>query len=92
MKKLFCLVLLISFICANLIYAGRVKGYTKSNGTYVYGYNRSNSNNTVKDNYSYFGNFNPYTGSTGKNYYKSSPSSDYYNYTPKLPKIKNYWK
>ena len=55
-----------------------VNGYTKSNGTYVQGYNRSSRNNTVKDNYSYSGNTNPYTGSTGTNKNYGSPRSDYY--------------
>lgn len=55
-----------------------VSGYYKSNGTYVNGYNRSNRNASVKDNYSYFGNTNPYTGSKGTNKYYNNPSSDYY--------------
>ncbi len=59
--------------------AGYVNGYYKSNGTYVNGYQRSDRNNTVKDNYSYYGNTNPYTGSTGSNKYYGSPSSDYYS-------------
>ena len=59
--------------------AGYVNGYYKSNGTYVNGYQRSDRNNTVKDNYSYYGNTNPYTGSKGSNKYYDSPSSDYYS-------------
>lgn len=66
-------------IFSALSYAGYVRGYTKANGTYVSGYYRSDSNNTVRDNYSYRGNYNTYTGETGSNYYKSSPSSEYYN-------------
>ncbi len=58
--------------------AGYVNGYTKNNGTYVNGYYRSDRNNTVKDNYSYSGNTNPYTGSIGSNKYYDSPSSYYY--------------
>ncbi len=59
--------------------SGWVNGYTKSNGTYVQGHYRSDSNNTVRDNYSYKDNTNPYTGSTGTNKYYNSPSSEYYN-------------
>ncbi len=40
------------------IEAGYVNGHTKKNGSYVSGYYRSESNNTVKDNYSYYGNTN----------------------------------
>mgnify|MGYP006899625912 FL=1 len=55
-----------------------VSGYTKSNGTYVQPYYRSDRNSTVKDNYSYYGNTNPYTSKVGTNKYYDSPSSDYY--------------
>ena len=58
--------------------AGYVSGYTKSNGTYVQPYYRSDRNSTVKDNYSYYGNTNPYTSKVGTNKYYDSPSSDYY--------------
>jgi len=71
---LLSLALLISFSSV----AGYVSGYTKSNGTYVQPYYRSDRNSTVTDNYSYYGNTNPYTGSTGTNKYYDSPSSDYY--------------
>lgn len=56
-----------------------VRGYTRSDGTYVAPYTRSSPNNTVRDNFSYKGNSNPYTGETGSNYYRNSPSSEYYN-------------
>jgi hypothetical protein len=46
-----------------------VHGYTRSNGTYVQPYHRSYGNGTVQDNYSYRGNANPSTGSTGSNYW-----------------------
>jgi hypothetical protein len=55
-----------------------VSGYTRSDGTYVQGYNRSSPNNTVQDNFSYYGNTNPYTGSTGTNKYYDNPTSEYY--------------
>lgn len=42
-----------------------VKGYTRSDGTYVRGHYRSSPNNTVSDNFSTYGNINPYTGKVG---------------------------
>lgn len=47
--------------------ADHVNGYTKKDGTYVQPYERSHANSTQKDNYSYDGNTNPYTGKTGHN-------------------------
>lgn len=43
----------------------RVRGYTRSNGTYVQPYYRSYSNSTRWDNFSTRGNYNPFTGSRG---------------------------
>ena len=77
MKKVFLTLLLLLF-AASLAYAGYVKGYTRKDGTYVRGHNRSNSNYTVRDNYSYKGNYNPYTGKTGTNYYRNNPTSQHY--------------
>lgn len=45
--------------------ASRVRGYTKSNGTYVQPYYRSSPNSSKFDNYSSRGNYNPYTGKRG---------------------------
>ncbi len=42
-----------------------VKGYTKSNGTYVAPYIRTAPNSTIKDNFSTSPNLNPYTGKIG---------------------------
>ena len=42
-----------------------VNGYTRSDGTYVQGHYRSSPNSTQRDNYSTYGNVNPYTGRTG---------------------------
>jgi hypothetical protein len=77
MKKMFLAISLMFLLCSSA-FAGYVSGYYRSNGTYVNGYQRSEPNYTVRDNYSYKGNYNPYTGSTGRNYYRSNPSSDYY--------------
>lgn len=79
MKKIISLVLLLSVMCSGFVFAGWVSGYFKANGTYVAGYYKSDANATVKDNYSYKGNVNPYTGITGTNKYKKSPSSEYYD-------------
>lgn len=45
--------------------AQHVKGYTRSDGTYVAPHIRSSPNNTQSDNYSTKGNINPYTGKQG---------------------------
>lgn len=58
------------------------------NGRYVQGYYRSDKNNTVRDNFSYKGNINPYTYEEGHNYYRNNPTSEYYNNTPDHPAIK----
>ena len=79
MKTLMLCILGIAISIPTLSIAEWVNGYYKNNGTYVEGYNRSNRNNTVRDNYSYDGNTNPYTGSTGTNKYYNNPSSEYYN-------------
>ena len=71
---LLSLALLISFSSI----AEYVSGYYKSNGTYVQPYYRSDRNSTVTDNYSYYGNTNPYTGSVGTDKYYDSPSSGFY--------------
>ena len=77
MKKIL-LVLLIAIFTTSLAYAGYVRGYTRSDGTVVQGYYRSDANNTVRDNYSYEGNTNPHTGVEGQNHYRDNPTSEYY--------------
>lgn len=53
--------------------AGYVRGYTKSNGTYVQPHYRTSPNSTRSDNYSSQGNYNPYSGQVGTvNPYKES--------------------
>ncbi len=42
-----------------------VRGYTKSNGTYVEPHHRTAPDNTTSNNYSTQGNTNPYTGKAG---------------------------
>jgi len=78
MRNLILSCLLVLFL-ATSVFAEYVGSYYRRDGTYVQGYYRSDSNNTVQDNYSYKGNTNPYTNETGTNYYRSSPSSQYYD-------------
>ena len=79
MRKLFILFSLAAMLFSGFVDAQvYVKGYTRKDGTYVKGHYRSSPNNTVRDNYSYKGNVNPYTGKVGTNYYKNDPSSAYY--------------
>ena len=67
MKKTLSLLMLLSFILiTNTTQAYvSVKGYYRSNGTYVAPYTRSSPNSTRLDNYSTRGNYNPYTGKAG---------------------------
>jgi hypothetical protein len=42
-----------------------VRGYTRSNGTYVHSYKATNADATRNNNYTTKGNVNPYTGKVG---------------------------
>jgi hypothetical protein len=42
-----------------------VQGYVNSGGTYVPPHQQTNPNGTQRDNYSAYGNVNPYTGAVG---------------------------
>lgn len=81
MKKIIslCLSIAISVIFVCGVFAQTwVNGYTRRDGTYVSGHYRSSPNSTVRDNYSYYGNRNPYTGRTGTNRYRNNPTSEWY--------------
>lgn len=78
MKKIGMAIIAVMLI-ASTACAEWVNGYTKRNGTYVGGYNRSDRDSTVTNNYSFSGNTNPYTGAVGTNRYTSSSSSPYFN-------------
>ena len=72
MKKIF-LILLIVFV--SFVTFGQdvyVEGYFKSNGTYVAPHYRSRPDNSFQNNYSSFGNTNPYTNKKGSKREKSS--------------------
>ncbi len=87
MRKIL-IALLVSFFLVSSVFAGYVRGYYRSDGTHVRGYYRTDPNHTVRDNYSYKGNTNPYTGKTGTNYYRDNETSEYYDpyYAPKKQK------
>ena len=42
-----------------------VEGYTRSDGTYVRSHYRSDSDSSFDNNWSTYGNYNPYTGAKG---------------------------
>lgn len=75
MKITMLIVLMCLINGVNLFADKHVNGYYKSNGTYVQPYYKSNSNNTKNDNFSTYGNTNPYTGEKG------TKKGDSYNYS-----------
>jgi hypothetical protein len=78
MKQLL-LTLGLAFIAASSAFAQTsVGGYTKSNGTVVAPYSRTNSNTTNTDNYSTQGNSNPYTGTSGTRAQDYTPAASNY--------------
>lgn len=80
MKNLLSILILLGFISVSPLIADDVwvDSYTRSDGTVVDGHYRSSPNSTVTDNFSYYGNINPYTGKIGTNKYKNFPTSQYY--------------
>ncbi len=76
------LVLAIALFSFSAFAQVHVKGYTRSDGTYVAPHERSAPNGTVTDNYSFKGNSNPYNGSVGTNEYRHDTTSPYFNGTP----------
>jgi len=56
------LTILISFFVTSLAEAGGVRGYYRSNGTYVRPHYRTNPDGNPYNNYSFPGNYNPNTG------------------------------
>lgn len=75
MRKLVILLLLLvsGELLARDIY---VHGYTRRDGTYVQPHYRTAPDNTTRNNYSYRGNVNPYTGEVGTNDDDQTYSSD----------------
>jgi len=62
-----------------------VNSYTKKDGTFVKGYMKSDPDGIFSNNYSSYGNVNPYTGKKGTK--KSASDSNYYapNYSAGIP-------
>ncbi len=59
----------------------KVRAYFKKDGTYVPSYYRTSKDNTVNNNWSTVGNYNPYTGKAG-----TLPRSSYSSYSYKSPR------
>lgn len=61
------LIICVALLTSNVALArdSYVRGYVRSNGTYVQGYHRTTPDNTINNNYGTQGNVNPYTGSAG---------------------------
>lgn len=78
MKKL-TLILLFVVSCVVMSYAEYVNGYYRKDGTYVNGYHRTEKNDTIRDNYSHKGNYNPYTNEYGTHKDTNNRTSEYYN-------------
>lgn len=78
MKKLI-ITLLFIVSCVVASYAEYVNGYYRKDGTYVNGYHRTEKNDTVRDNYSHKGNYNPYTNKYGTHKDTNNRTSEYYN-------------
>ncbi len=58
----------------------QVNGYTRSNGTYVQPHMRTAPDNTTSNNYSTYGNTNPYTGQQGAHHPDNSYSGNSFNH------------
>src|SRR5690606_10608925 len=71
-----------------------VKGYYRSNGTYVQPHYRTAPNHTLNDNWSTVGNVNPYTGIAGtkprQGSYSSTKIYNDYNYNQSYVPSKTY--
>ncbi len=65
MKKALLAIAVIGLFACNSEAAQRVKGYTRSNGTYVSPSYKSKADSTRFNNYSTKGNSNPFTGKKG---------------------------
>lgn len=63
--KLFIAITLLIGVAGGASADQYVNGYYRDNGSYVNPYHRSTPNTTTRDNYSTYGNTNPYTGRQG---------------------------
>lgn len=67
MKKIIALLICTFFFSAVFARDVSVRGYTRSNGTYVQSHHRSAPDGIRSNNWSHYGNVNPYTGKVGTN-------------------------
>ena len=81
MKRLITILAVLAIVCGMALptdAAVRVRGYFRSNGTYVSPHYRSNPDGNFWNNWSTYPNVNPYTGTTGTrrmpSYSRSYPS------------------
>ncbi len=68
MKKFTAIILMIAMMLTLAVFASArvsVRGYTRSSGTYVQPHYRTNPDSYRYNNYSSYGNYNPYTGAKG---------------------------
>jgi hypothetical protein len=68
MKKLMMILMVLIVVCAATVTAYAdvyVRGYYRSNSTYVQPHYRSNPDRSFYNNWSTYPNVNPYTGATG---------------------------
>jgi hypothetical protein len=90
MKRLMTILVILVVVCATSLTADaavRVRGYYRSNGTYVQPYYRSNPDGNFSNNWSTYPNINPYTGTIGTRHTPSySPS-----YSWRTPSFGNSW-
>ena len=77
MKKLVILLILVFFSTSAYLEAKDtyIKGYTKRDGTSVQGHYRSSPDRYRNNNYSTYGNTNPYTGKRGTRTYGGTCSA-----------------
>lgn len=75
--------LTVMFVFASVASASvYVRGYFKSNGTYVQPHYRSDPDGYFWNNWSSYGNINPYTGKIGTKWPSYTPSYSYRSYYP----------
>ncbi len=82
-------ILLTILVLSGMLFADQfVQGHFKKDGTYVNSHHRSSPNSTKRDNFSTYGNVNPYNGREGTKKY-----NDYNNYgnSKKSSRNKNYY-
>ena len=65
MKKIILSLIATLFLITSTLADTYVRGYYKSNGTYVQPHYRSSPNSATSDNWSTYGNTNPYTCERG---------------------------